>query len=145
MVLFAEEVQYFENFNLESIVSPVDADKLEQLLLESKYDPIKTKYLVNGFRNGFSLGYEGPQNIQHKSPNLKFRGVGNKVTLWNKVMKEVKLKRFAGPFKEIPSDTYIQSPIGLVPKDNGVSTHLIFHLSYLRGNHWRISVNAGTP
>ena len=31
-------------------------------------------------------------------------------------MKEVKAKRFAGPFKNIPFENYIQSPIGLVPK-----------------------------
>ena len=42
--------------------------------------------------------------------------------LWNKVMKEVEAKRFAGPFEKIPFDNFIQSPIGLVPKDGGKST-----------------------
>ena len=58
-------------------------------------------------------------------------------------MKEVKEKRYAGPFETIPFDNYIQSPIGLVPKDNGKDTRLIFHLSYPRGRG--ISVNANTP
>ena len=44
-------------------------------------------------------------------------------------MKEVRNKRVAGPFKEIPFKNYIQSPIGLVPKAGG-KTRLIFHLSY---------------
>ena len=56
-------------------------------------------------------------------------------------MKEVKLSRFAGPFKEIPLKEYIQSPIGLVPKHELGETHLVFHLLYLRGN----LVNSNTP
>ena len=51
--------------------------------------------------------------------------------MWEKVMKEVKLNRYAGPFtrEQIPYDHYVQSPIGLVPK-SGNKTRLIFHLSY---------------
>ena len=63
--------------------------------------------------------------------NLKLN-VGSKTELWNKVMKEVKEKRYAGPYHKIPFEYYIQSPIGLVPKDHGKSTRLIFHLSYPR-------------
>ena len=59
------------------------------------------------------------------------------------VMKEVKLKRYAGPFETIPYDHYIQSPIGLVPKDNGRDVRLIFHLSYPRNSGK--SVNQNTP
>ena len=58
-------------------------------------------------------------------------------------MKEVQLKRFAGPFINIPFDSYIQSPIGLVPKDGGLKTRLIFHLSYPKNSQY--SVNANTP
>ena len=58
-------------------------------------------------------------------------------------MKEVKEQRYAGPFQKIPFDHYIQSPIGLVPKDGGKDTRLIFHLSYPRGKG--TSVNANTP
>ena len=78
-----------------------------------------------------------------KSPNLKFREVGDPVTLWNKVIKEVKEKRYASPFKTIPFENYIQSPIGLVPKDGGKDTRLIFHLSYPRKGE--SSVNSNTP
>ena len=82
-------------------------------------------------------------NVNITSPNLKFRGIGNPTILWNKVMKEVKEERYAGPFESIPFDHYIQSPIGLVPKDGGKDTRLIFHLSYPRGRG--LSVNANTP
>ena len=60
-------------------------------------------------------------------------------------MKEVELKRFVGPFVNIPFNHYIQSPIGLVPKDGDKKTRLIFHLSYPRNSQTRKSVNANTP
>ena len=47
-------------------------------------------------------------------------------------MKEIAEKRMAGPFEDIPFEHFIQSPIGLVPKDGGKKTRLIFHLSYPR-------------
>ena len=57
-------------------------------------------------------------------------------------MEEVQVGRVAGPFKHIPfKETFIQSPIGLVPKA-GNKTRLIFHLSYdfkngnKSVNHW---------
>ena len=68
--------------------------------------------------------------------------VGNKFDLWNKVMKEVKDKRYAGPYEKVPFKYFIQSPIGLVPKDKGKKTRLIFHLSYPKKGD---SVNASIP
>ena len=133
---------YFENFDLNNIVTPVKYWVLEKLLHQYNYDKDKTQYLVNGFREGFSIQYHGPTDIQQTAPNLKFH-IGDEVVLWNKVMKEVKLKRYAGPFKIIPFKNFIQSPIGLVPKDNGKNTRLIFHLSYPRGG--KSSVNVNTP
>ena len=112
------------------------------MLEHFKYNQYETRFLVNGFRFGFDLGYRGQStNIQRNSPNLKLR-VGSTVVLWNKIMKEVKLKRFAGPFEKPPFDEYIQSPVGLVPKDGGKDTRLIFHLSYPRNGD---SINSGTP
>ena len=113
------EVLYYENFNLLDVVTPVKYEKLEQLLIDTKYPEEKTKYVVESFKFGFSIGYAGPREVVQEAPNLKFREVGDEVTLWNKVMKEVNLGRYAGPFSKPPYDKYIQSPIGLVPKDGG--------------------------
>ena len=67
---------------------------------------------------------------QNLSANIPIRqGVGSLTEMWNKVMKEVKEKRYAGPFEMPPTQYYIQSPIGLVPKA-GNKTRLIFHLLY---------------
>ena len=135
---------YYENLDITNIYTPVNPDQLEQLLVQTKYNQEETTFLVEGFRNGFDLGYRGPENIQQRSKNLKF-SIGDKTELWNKVMKEVKEKRYAGPFKEIPYSNYIQSPIGLVPKDGGKKTRLIFHLSHPRDVKKGISVNGSTP
>ena len=131
---------YFENVDLATVISPVNVSRLQQLLLETRYNQQEINFLVEGFTHGFDLGYRGPEKVKRKAPNLKLR-VGNQTILWNKVMKEVKNGRYAGPFKEIPFDYYIQSPIGLVPKDSD-DTRLIFHLSYLRNGS---SVNSETP
>ena len=121
-------------------------DELEELLKESKYAKDKMDYLIQGFNKGFSIGYNGPQNRQDTSENLPLNDLGMTIDLWNKVMKEVKLNRYAGPysFEDLPvKQNFIQSPIGLVPKAGG-KTRLIFHLSYdfKNGN---TSVNANTP
>ena len=140
-IFTAPEVMDFENFDLKNIVTPVKVDIYEQLLKDSGYDEAKTKYLVKGFRKGFSLCYKGPKKIKKKCPNLKLT-VGSLIELWNKIMTEVKAKMYAGPFKKIPYRHYIQSPVGLVPKDKGKKTRLIFHLSYPKKGQ---SVNSGIP
>ena len=138
-----EEVLYYENFDLENIVTPVKGDVFCQLLREANYDSRETEFLHNGFTKGFNLEYQGDTEVKVTANNLRFDEVGTEAMLWNKVMKEVKAKRFAGPFSEIPFEHYIQSPIGLVPKDDGKETRLIFHLSHPKGKG--VSVNACTP
>ena len=117
-------------------------DRLQYWLEKSNYPPEKTQHLVNGFRYGFDIGYQGSTDVAMESKNLKLN-VGSKTELWNKVMKEVQAKRYAGPYERPPFKNYIQSPIGLVPKDKGKKTRLIFHLSYPRETG--LSVNSNTP
>ena len=136
---------WYENYDLEHVKTLVDFRALEYLLQVSSFGTEQTKFLVDGFRDGFDLGYRGSFTIKRESPNLKLT-VGSLTDLWNKVMKEVQLGRYAGPYATIPYKYYIQSPIGLVPKDNGTKTRLIFHLSYPRGEpDPKLSVNANTP
>ena len=127
---------------MDKIITPLIVDRYEQLLIESDFDQWERSFLVDGFRNGFDIGYSGPQVWQSRAQNIPFT-VGDKYDMWAKIMKEVKAKRFAGPFEQIPFDNYIQSPIGLVPK-SGNRTRLIFHLSYNFGGDNK-SVNTCTP
>ena len=134
------------NHDLMTIVTPINVQQLHELLDESHYDKGKTAFLMDGFTNGFDLEYAGPMNRQDRSKNIPLDPeVGNEVDLWNKVIKEVKLGQFAGPFKDIPFEHYVQSPIGLVPKAGG-QQRLIFHLSFDFGPEDRQkSINHHTP
>ena len=138
------EILYFENFDLENIFTPVDPHQLAVELNRTKFDVQRTKKLVEGFTNGFDLGYRNSSKVKMTSRNLRLV-VGSTTELWNKVMKEVQAKRFAGPYAVLPyEEDFIQSPIGLVPKDGGTKTRLIFHLSHPR-NGDQLSVNSATP
>ena len=79
---------------------------------------IKSRFLVQGFKEGFDFCYDGPSNRRDRSKNISFT-VGDKFQLWDKIMKEVSLNRYAGPYEQIPFDFFVQSPIGLVPKAGG--------------------------
>ena len=104
------------------------AEILEEWLKKSNYDPCEMVFLVQGFREGFDIQYKGPQTRRDEAKNIPFK-VGNKTVMWNKIMKEVKEGRYAGPFNEAPYEFYIQSPLGLVPKGKD-KVRLIFHLSF---------------
>ena len=115
-----------------------------ELLKESGYDAEETDFLLDGFNNGFDIGYRGEARRQSQARNIPFT-VGNKYILWEKIMKEVKEKRYAGPYETIPFDNYVQSPVGLVLKQ-GNKTRLIFHLSYCFSEDPKdSSINAATP
>ena len=130
-----------ENLDFDNIITPVKVEVFGKLLKQSGYDSKGTEYLVRGFKEGFSLEYKGDRKVIRSAPNLKLR-IGSPVVLWNKVMLEVEKGRYAGPFEKPPFEHYIQSPIGLVPKDKGTKTRLIFHLSYPRIGQ---SVNSEIP
>ena len=140
------QIDFFENYDWQKIQTPINVEALEQLLKESGYDRGKTRYLTEGFKRGFSIGHHGESERTDMAENLPLNNLGTKVDLWNKVMKEVGLSRYAGPYHldELPvRESFIQSLIGLVPKA-GNQMRLIFHLSYdfKNGNK---SVNACTP
>ena len=115
-----------------------------QLLEETGYDEEKTAILIEGFTKGFDIGYRGPLERRELSRNIPIT-VGSEEEMWQKIMKEVKVGRYSGPFAESPYEHFIQSPLGLVPKANN-QTRLIFHLSYNFGEEEdRKSVNYHTP
>ena len=140
--MFVLEVLWFENFDIDRIFTPVNVSRLNELLIETKNNDDKRRFLVEGFKNGFASKFQGNRQVKRTAPNLKLR-VGSKFELWNKVMNEVKEKRYAGPYDKVPFEYFIQSPIRLVSKDQGKKMRLIFHLSYPRYND--MPVNAGIP
>ena len=134
--------EYHINDNLTDIVMPVNHHRFQLLLKELGYPEELTEFIAKGFQEGFDIEYNGPVIRQSSARNLPFT-IGNSTILWNKIMERVKLGRVAGPFDAIPYQNYIQSPIGLVLKDDGRETRLISHLSYDFPSHK--SLNYHTP
>ena len=85
----------YKNFNLTEICTLVRVEALEQLLKDTCYDRHEAEFVTDGFRNGFDPGYIGSMNRKDSSKNIPFT-VGDKLVLWNKIMKEVRLGRFIG-------------------------------------------------
>ena len=71
------------------MITPVKVQLLVQWLEETNYDPNEIEFLKEGFTNGFSIEYHGPQDRQSTLDDIPLT-VGNKTDLWNKLMKEVK-------------------------------------------------------
>ena len=142
-------LQCVPNFDMENIHTVVNGKVLVQLLEQANYNRDEIDFIREGFTSGFEIGYEGPTDRQQKAQNLPLSR-GTKTQLWNKMIKEVNLKQFAGPFTIIPYSTFLQSLVGLVDKQSqevdknfqeatgGVNTiqdtRLIFHLSWPEKN-----------
>ena len=127
-------------------MTPINVKNFKRLLDSSGYHSDKARYLVSGFTQGFDFGYKGPLQRTDILDNIPIKpGVGSPREMWNKIMKEVKERHYAGPFERPPTKYYVQSPLGLVPKA-GNKTRLIFHLSYDFGeSHHQKSINWHTP
>ena len=121
-------VHNYVHRDLQNVTTPINVVNLQCMLHISNYDVEESKFLVEGFSNGFSLQYTGPRHHKNVSPNLPFK-VGDKFDMWEKIMGEVQMGRYTGPFEDIPYHYFVQSPCGLVLK-SGNKTRLIFHLSY---------------
>ena len=107
--------------------TPVNPECLTQLLQDHP-DQQLVNEVVNGFRHGFPLKYNGPheRRIHH---NLKSAFQFPK-QLQQHLDKEVSLGRMLGPFQSKPLDNLICSPVGMVPKKDSDKMRMITHLSY---------------
>ncbi len=94
------------------IETPVDHQRLGELLKRVSYPPDKVEYLVQGFAHGFKICHMGPKppgyprnhQITECLPNI----------ICSKINKEIKC--IAGPFQEHPILHLVLNPLGLVPK-----------------------------
>ena len=129
-VLEEEPVSEPSNQDISSLAkSPIDLGMLELEL--GFYNSEDREYLLDGFRHGFTLHYEGP-HIAYEARNLRsaleFQNI-----VQDKINKEILAGRVTGPFLEWPIVSLRISPIGLVPKRTPGEYRLIHHRSYPQG------------
>ena len=115
-----------------NIYTPVVVDTLLSYL-RGYHD--KT-FVVDGFRNGFSLSL-------CKSPKLRSTNkiFPPKKELVKKIGEEVNKKRIIGPFTCPPLKNLMISPVTVIPKPDSKKFRMIFNLSQPRGK----SVNDNIP
>ena len=115
------------------IRTPIRPNVLGEYLKNSKFDQKKSKELLTGFTEGFSLHFDGPHissdSINHGSV-LK-----NPDPVTHKIVKEIAAGRLAGPFDKLPFTNFRISPIGLVEKKESGAFRLIHDLSYPKENY----------
>ena len=107
-----------------------------ELLLTDHPDQALVKYIVSGLRDGFDIGFTGPET-QSLPKNLK-SAQDNKDAIQKAINKEISRGHTAGPFPEPPFPITHCSPIGSAPKKDG-SVRLIMDLSQPHGS----SINDG--
>ena len=91
-ILVSEDLLNAVNLDIEYVVMPVDTKRLEKLLIQPNYPEQERSFLVQGFREGFDLMYEGPTARKDTVKNIPFT-VCSSFELWQKIIKEVKMKR----------------------------------------------------
>ena len=106
-------------------------------LLDCYPDLQASSLLREGFSSGFRLQYSGSR-LGRDADNLK-SALKDPELVKEKILKEVRLGRIAGPFSASPIHDLIVSPVGLVPKAEPGKFRLIHHLSYPEGG----SINDG--
>lgn len=129
-------VQGLESRPSQLVPTPVRANRLGEVLVG--YSEGVVDHLVQGFSEGFHLGYVGSGALG-SSKNLKSAS-DHPQAIQDYIEKELKADRLAGPFEHPPFQNFTVSPIGVVPKKSG-KFRFIQHLSYPLGN----SINSGIP
>ena len=114
----------------EVVPTPVNFVELEKELLHFP-DKVFARDLIDSFKQGFSIGYDGPQ-FNHISRNLKSYFTNLQAATENIVV-ELREKRVAGPFLSPPLNNFRTSPIGIVPKKDSQKVRMITDLSSPKG------------
>ena len=52
----------FQEENWSEVLTPINVEVLRDLLGQTGYPQDKSDYLINGFMEGFDIGYRGPLN-----------------------------------------------------------------------------------
>jgi hypothetical protein len=114
------------NNPLADITTPIRVKMLKSWL---QHYPNELKdRLIQGFSNGFSIGFQGPKysKLSSNHPSI----LESPEIVRPMIDKELHMGRIAGPFTTPPLDPFVVSPLGLVPKKELGKFRLIHNLSF---------------
>ena len=63
------EVMWNVNHDMDNIVTPVDAEVFDELLRDAEYEDDKCNFVIQEFKEGFGLNYEGDWQVKRMSKN----------------------------------------------------------------------------
>jgi len=137
-IILPQQSQQHEHLTLlASLPTPVNVQKLRQVL--KGYNPIASSLLIAGFSEGFKINFQGTPNVI-MSRNLTSAFEQPQV-VDEKLVKEIKEGRIAGPYDFPPLPNMQISPVGVVPKKVKGEFRMIQNLSSPYGQ----SINDGIP
>ena len=110
--------------------TPIDIDALERELTTHP-DPVFASTLVRNLREGFHMGYAGPE-FSSESPNL-ISAYEHPDIVSAYLDKEIELEQISGPYPTPPFPNFRCNPLGVVPKKTPGKWRSILHLSYPPG------------
>ena len=116
--------------------SPISPQNLQLLLEKSNYDLGKSKFLVDGFTDGFKIGHYSQLNNKMDAFETTEEET---LILEGKIKKELIQGRVAGPFDSPPFKEFHVSPIFLRPKSTPGEFRMILNLSHPKNED---SINA---
>ena len=106
-----------------NIYTPVKVGRLKEYL--RGFDD--ARFVVDGFKNGFSLGLQNNPNVKGST-----RIFPAKTSLCNKIQDEVEKGRVIGPVTTNIRGLMV-SPVQVIPKQNSDKVRMIFNLSHPKG------------
>ena len=98
------------------VISPINVATLNRFLTNHP-DRHLVNFLLDGFTNGFSIGYHGSITPEQCRNLLSARHSPDAVSA--AILKEVRHGHTAGPFQFMPFEFFHCSPLGAVPKKDG--------------------------
>jgi hypothetical protein len=128
------------NLAHQALPTPVKAVRLQHHLNNIGYDPNITKYLVEGFTHGFSIGHLA--EVEDSFGKNSHIVLSHEDIVADKLEKEIRLGRIMGPFDEPPFSPFHISPLNIRPKKSFNKYRLLHNLSHPYDGS---SVNANIP
>ncbi len=126
------------NFDLSSICTSVQGDVFDTFF--EGYNPIEREFVIQGFKKGFYLHFEGDTNFVVETPNMKSANK-NPEKIWEKIAKEVNAGRVAGPFEKSLYQHYCSVLISVKPVRDLSKCQRTIVVSRESGCHTSVTVN----